>query len=154
VTRSRGPVHESPARGPLVALFWVAAVVAILAIVIGAIFGVGALAKEYTRYQHRQDAANQIDIREEQILVAEREIEVERNRAKVRVEEAQGIRRSQEIINATLTPAYLQWRAIEAQLEIAQSGENHTQVYVPTGPNGVPLVFGAERTPGAVQASP
>lgn len=59
--------------------------------------------------------------------------------AEIRIEEARGIAEAQKIINATLTPAYLQHEAIQAQLEMADS-PNHTTVYIPVGTNGVPLV--------------
>lgn len=59
--------------------------------------------------------------------------------AEIRIEEARGIAEAQKIINATLTPAYLQHEAIQAQLKMADS-PNHTTVYIPVGTNGVPLV--------------
>ena len=59
--------------------------------------------------------------------------------AEIRIEEAKGIAEAQRIINATLTPNYLQHEAIGAQLEMASS-PNHTTVYIPVGSNGLPLV--------------
>jgi hypothetical protein len=59
--------------------------------------------------------------------------------AEIRVEEAKGIAEAQRIINATLTPNYLQHEAINAQREMANS-PNHTTVYIPVGANGLPLV--------------
>jgi len=59
--------------------------------------------------------------------------------AEIRVEEAKGIAEAQRIINATLTPYYLQHEAIGAQLEMAKA-PNHTTVYIPVGANGLPLV--------------
>jgi hypothetical protein len=59
--------------------------------------------------------------------------------AEIRIEEAKGIAEAQRIINATLTPYYLQHEAIGAQLEMASS-PNHTTVYIPVGNNGLPLV--------------
>ncbi|MCG8587696.1 MAG: hypothetical protein MJE66_00205 [Proteobacteria bacterium] len=64
--------------------------------------------------------------------------------AEIRIEEAKGIAEAQRIINATLTPNYLQHEAIGAQLEMAAS-PNHTTVYIPVGPNGLPLVQTLER---------
>jgi regulator of protease activity HflC (stomatin/prohibitin superfamily) len=60
--------------------------------------------------------------------------------AEIRIEEAKGIAEAQRIINATLTPDYLQHEAIGAQLKMAES-PNHTTVYVPAGANGIPLVY-------------
>ncbi|MBW2189891.1 MAG: hypothetical protein JRG93_09950, partial [Deltaproteobacteria bacterium] len=46
---------------------------------------------------------------------------------------------AQKIINATLTPNYLQHEAIQAQRTMANA-PNHTTVYIPVGTNGLPLV--------------
>ena len=59
--------------------------------------------------------------------------------AEIKIEEAKGIAKSQEIINRTLTQNYLQHEAIQAQMAMANS-ENHTTVYIPSGTNGIPLV--------------
>lgn len=59
--------------------------------------------------------------------------------AEIRIEEAKGIAEAQRIINATLTPNYLQHEAIQAQAAMAAS-PNHTTVYIPVGNNGLPLV--------------
>ena len=59
--------------------------------------------------------------------------------AEIRIEEAKGIAKAQEIINKTLTGNYLQHEAIQAQLKMAAS-PNHTTVYIPSGMNGIPLV--------------
>jgi regulator of protease activity HflC (stomatin/prohibitin superfamily) len=60
--------------------------------------------------------------------------------AEIRIEEAKGIAEAQKIINATLTPNYLQHEAINAQLKMAES-PNHSTVYIPVGTNGIPLVY-------------
>ena len=67
---------------------------------------------------------------------------IARKEAEIRVEEAKGIAQAQKIINATLTPNYLQHEAINAQLKMAES-PNHTTVYIPVGNNGIPIVKGA-----------
>jgi regulator of protease activity HflC (stomatin/prohibitin superfamily) len=63
----------------------------------------------------------------------------EKQEAERKVIEAEGIAKAQEIINKTLTPAYLQHEAIKAQMKMADS-PNHTTVYIPSGDNGIPLV--------------
>lgn len=93
----------------------------------------------YFRYQARANAENQIHINNLQIQQTEQLVQVEKQQAQIRVEEAKGISESQKIINATLTDRYLQHEAINAQLKMAGS-PNHTQVYIPTGTNGIPLV--------------
>ena len=65
--------------------------------------------------------------------------EIAQRDAEIRIEEAKGIAEAQKIINQTLTANYLQHEAIEAQRTMANS-PNHTTVYIPVGPNGLPLV--------------
>lgn len=65
--------------------------------------------------------------------------EIAQRDAEIRIEEAKGIAEAQKIINATLTPNYLQHEAIQAQRTMANA-PNHTTVYIPVGPNGLPLV--------------
>lgn len=76
-----------------------------------------------------------------QQLLSEKETQkqIAQKDAEIRVEEAKGIAEAQKIINATLTPNYLQHEAINAQLKMADS-PNHTTVYIPVGTNGLPLV--------------
>ena len=65
--------------------------------------------------------------------------EIAQRDAEIRIEEAKGIAQAQKIINATLTPNYLQHEAIQAQRTMANA-PNHTTVYIPVGTNGLPLV--------------
>jgi len=67
------------------------------------------------------------------------EIETEKARAQKRVVEVQGIADAMKIINNELTPLYLQHEAIQAQKEMVNS-PNHTEVYIPVGAMGVPVV--------------
>ena len=71
---------------------------------------------------------------------ADIEIQIEKKKAERRIVEAEGIAQAQRIINETLSSLYLQHEAIQAQLEMAQS-PNHTTVYIPSGPNGIPMVY-------------
>lgn len=66
--------------------------------------------------------------------------DIARRDAEIRIEEAKGIAEAQKIINATLTANYLQHEAIQAQRAMANS-PNHTTVYIPVGPNGIPIVY-------------
>jgi len=75
---------------------------------------------------------------------ADIEIKIERKKAEKRVVEAEGIAKSQRIINETLSELYLQHEAIQAQLDMAKS-PNHTTVYIPVGSNGIPLVYTANQ---------
>ena len=64
--------------------------------------------------------------------------------AEIRIIEAQGLARAQQIINSTLTPYYLQHEAIQAYTKLAGS-PNTTFVILPTSPNsaGMPLILNA-----------
>jgi regulator of protease activity HflC (stomatin/prohibitin superfamily) len=70
------------------------------------------------------------------------QLEIMKREAEIRVAEAEGIAKSQEIINKTLTPEYLQHEAIGAAKDLANS-PNTTFYFVPTNANGMgmPLVL-------------
>lgn len=57
------------------------------------------------------------------------------------VERAKGVAESMEIISGQLedNKDYLQYLAIQAQMKMAES-PNHTTIYIPVGPNGLPLI--------------
>jgi len=109
------------------------------------LFGVVVLAfllwgiPEYGRYQTRANAANEIQVNELRIQQTEQLVQVEKQKAQIRIVDAEGIAKSQQIINATLTDRYLQHEAIQAQMTMANS-PNHTTIYIPSGNNGIPLV--------------
>jgi hypothetical protein len=100
----------------------------------------------YSRYQTRANEANKILVNELQIRQTEQLVQVERQKAQIRIVDAQGIAESQRIINATLTDRYLQHEAIQAQLQMANS-PNHTTIYIPSGNNGIPLVKTVDEQP-------
>lgn len=114
-------------------------------IIIGSIGGVAILTilligvPEYGRYQARANANNQTVLNEIAIAQQNQLIQVETKKADIRVADAKGIAESQKIIDASLTANYLQYLAIQAQQAMAQ-GSNHTEVYIPVGTNGIPLV--------------
>ena len=120
---------KSLARG-----FWVVAIVgvAVLGLVLWGM-------PVYNRYQTRANEANKILVNELQIRQTEQLVQVERQKAQIRIVDAEGIAKSQQIINATLTDRYLQHEAIQAQEQMANS-PNHTTIYIPSGNNGIPLV--------------
>ena len=66
------------------------------------------------------------------------EIEIERKERTKREVQAQGIANAMQIIRGQLSPMYIQHEAIEAQRQMVNS-PNHTVVYIPVGPMGVPL---------------
>lgn len=106
-----------------------------LCLCLGMLFGFPAL----SRYQKILDARNQIEVNKLVATQTKQLIENEKQKAQIRIEEAKGIAQAQHLINATLTDQYLQHEAIEAQRAMAGS-QNHTQIYIPVGNNGIPLV--------------
>ena len=76
------------------------------------------------------------------------EIEIERKERVKREVQAQGIANAMQIIRGQLNPIYVQHEAIEAQKAMVNA-PNHTVVYIPVGPMGVPLT-GTFPTAGAV----
>jgi len=89
--------------------------------------------KIVTKAVEKKLAAKQLlDEKETQRAIAKKD-------AEIRIEEAKGIAKAQQIINTTLTQNYLQHEAINAQLKMASS-PNHTTVYIPSGFNGIPIV--------------
>lgn len=124
--------------------FVIVVVVCIMVVFFGFV-GCGA-AKNWSRTQKRADAKNNVAIThikiqqaQQQAKIAHAQNQVIQAQADQRVIKAVGIRKAQDHIAATLTPYYLQWEAIQAQLEMAHS-TNHTLIWAPSGPNGVPLV--------------
>jgi succinate dehydrogenase/fumarate reductase flavoprotein subunit len=102
--------------------------------------------KAFNRSQKRADANNRVKVTSINIRNAQQQAKVVRaNNARVAAEAQQryisstGIRRAQDEISKTLTPLYVQWEAIQAQFRLANS-PTHTQVYIPSGANGVPIV--------------
>ncbi len=67
------------------------------------------------------------------------ELKIEAQTKAMRIVQAEGIAKAMEIIQAKLTSQYLQHEAIEAQKAMVGS-PNHTTIYIPIGPMGVPLV--------------
>lgn len=80
------------------------------------------------------------------------EIEIMKREKEKRIIDAEGVAKAMEIINLRLTSQYLQFEAIKAQREMVNS-PNHTTVYIPVGPMGVPLVGTFDvNAPGALPA--
>ena len=66
------------------------------------------------------------------------EIEIERKERVKREVQAQGIANAMQIIRGQLSGMYIQHEAIEAQ-KLMVNSPNHTTVYIPVGPMGVPI---------------
>jgi hypothetical protein len=115
------------------------------AILVGGTFGMVAGCgemRDYKRHQKFKDAVNNTKITKQKILTAKQEAQIVaahdatiQAKADQRVIEAKGIKAAQALINNTLTPLYVQHEAIQAQ-----EHDPGRTVYIPVGPQGVPLV--------------
>ena len=93
----------------------------------------------FSRHQRVANAHNKQKVITMQVEQTRRLVEVEQQKAAVRVAEAQGIAESQRIIDSSLTDDYLTYLAIQAQMNLSNS-PNNTIIYIPVGDNGIPLV--------------
>lgn len=75
-------------------------------------------------------------------MVAQYEFRVERERLESQRKqiEAEGIRNFQETVSPAITDSYLQWRGIEATVELAKSN-NSKVVVIGNSANGLPLIL-------------
>lgn len=82
------------------------------------------------------------------------EIEIERKQRTKREVQAQGIANAMQIIRGQLSAMYIQHEAIEAQ-KLMVNSPNHTVVYIPVGPMGVPITgtFPTAPTPTPIAAA-
>ena len=78
------------------------------------------------------------------------EIEIERKERTKREVQAQGIANAMQIIRGQLSAMYIQHEAIEAQ-KLMVNSPNHTVVYIPSGPLGVPVTGTFPVTSGVPQ---
>jgi regulator of protease activity HflC (stomatin/prohibitin superfamily) len=76
------------------------------------------------------------------------EIQIEQKERTKREVQAQGIANAMSIIRGQLSAMYIQHEAIEAQRLMVNS-PNHTVVYIPVGPMGVPLTGTFDTQPAA-----
>ena len=123
------------------------------------IFGGVAGCQSFSRYQDRtdrsqsrsqalKDANNQVSLSEIEISNQGQRIEIAKQKAEIRKQDAIGIREAQDEISRTLTPLYVQFEMVDALKQIALSGSNSSVIYIPSGANGIPLI--SDATAGAV----
>lgn len=124
-----------------------AAIVVVVVLLLGAFFAIPA----FFRYQQRQsrdqdrhqsvlDARNKVRVSSIEIKNQGQRIQVAKQRASIRLENAIGVREAQDEIAKTLTPLYVQFEMTDALKQIAKSGKNSSVIYLPSGANGIPLV--------------
>lgn len=122
-----------------------------LGLVVGMGFGGVAGCKSFNRYQAVQDAENktrtsQIKTKNEAelarltIATQEQRVRIAEQQAEIRLKEAEGLRKAQDEIAKSLTPLYVQLEMTKQIGEIAKSGENSSVIYIPVGPDGLPVV--------------
>ena len=95
----------------------------------------------------RKKLAGEAELREQeyakQIMVEQAKAELESAKLlrEAEVERAKGVAESMAIISEKLeaNANYLQYLAIQAQMKMADS-PNHTTIYIPVGPNGLPII--------------
>lgn len=121
-------------------LRWVGAVIAALVVVIALIFALVAASAAFGRYQTLADAQNEVQVNDIKIAQTNQLVQVEKQKAAIRVADAQGIADSQRIIDASLTNQYLEYLAIQAQQEMAQKSDHSATVYIPVGNQGIPVI--------------
>lgn len=124
------------------------------ALVIGLLCGGVALFKNFIRYQDIQDANNtahvarivadnEARVNELRIKAQEQRVQITKQDAEIRRQEAEGIRDAQDTIAKTITPLYVQLEMVRTLQSIAHDGKNNTVIYIPVGPDGLPVVAGA-----------
>jgi hypothetical protein len=142
------PSASAPGIPPIAGKFvlWATGAVLTAVLIVGVGIGLSAAVKSYRRAEARADAKNRVTLTHIGIDRAEQQAEITRAQIKATQADAEkqfaqavGIRRAQNEISSTLTGNYLQYEAIQAQKAVATSGRNNTLIYVPSGPNGVPL---------------
>jgi hypothetical protein len=112
-----------------------------LLIVFGAILGVFLIAKGISRSQARKDAQNRVRISSIEIQNQAQRVQIAKQQAEIRLQDAIGVRSAQDEIAKTLTPLYVQFEMVDALKAIAASGRNNSVVFLPGGANGIPLVY-------------
>lgn len=133
--------------------------VAGVALTVALLFGGVSGCKAFSRYQDRadrsqsraqalKDAGNQVSISQIEIANQSQRVEIAKQQAEIRKQDAIGIREAQDQISKTLTPLYVQFEMVEAIKQIALSGNNSSVIYIPSGAAGIPLI--ADATDGRV----
>jgi hypothetical protein len=99
--------------------------------------------RDQSRTQARLDAQNQVTITNIQIGTTRQKVQIAQQEAQIRLAQAVGIRKAQDEVAKTLTPLYVQFELSQELEKIAASGRNNSVIYLPVGPNGLPIVTGA-----------
>lgn len=125
---------------PLGVIKWVLVVVVVIVLIATLGFGLFFGMQSFGRYQAIQNAQNQVQVNEIIIAQTNQLVQVENQKAQIRIADAMGIAQAQTIIAGSLTPAYLEYLAIQAQQTAAASGDHTSTIYIPSGVNGIPII--------------
>lgn len=87
-----------------------------------------------------KEAADKKLATEQRLMQKEFEQKIAERDAAIKIIEAKGQQTAQKIIDSTLTPTYLQYRALEVQKALVNSS-NATFYFVPLGANGLPILL-------------
>ena len=79
---------------------------------------------------------------EQRLMQKEFEEKIAEKDAEIKIIEAKGQQTAQRIIDSTLTPTYLQYRALDVQKALVNSS-NASFFFVPVGQNGLPIIVNA-----------
>lgn len=77
---------------------------------------------------------------EQKLLQKEYETKIAEKDAQIKIIEARGQQTAQRIIDSTLTPTYLQYRALDVQKSLINSS-NTSFYFIPVGSNGLPIII-------------
>lgn len=115
--------------------------------------GIGAFSRYQGRHNRNQDrsqalkdANNKVKVSGIEIKNQSQRVQVAKQQAEIRLQNAIGIKAAQDEIAKTLTPLYVQFEMTQALQEIAKSGRNSSVIYIPSGAAGVPLIANADPT--------
>lgn len=115
--------------------------IGVIAGAVGFIVGLMFLVPAYGRYQSRANANNNVKVSNIEIRNQAQRVQITKQQADIRYQEAVGLRRAQDEVRKTLTPLYVQFELVQALQAIATSGSNDTVIYLPTDPrSGLPIV--------------
>ena len=136
--------------GPGYVVKWVGAIVLAFVALLLLLGGCSAGYQAFGRYQQRQNLnqnrqqrvyneKNLIHVNRIKIAQTDQLVKVAEQNARIRYENAVGIRRAQNEISGTLTPLYVQFEMVQALEQLGASGRNNTVVFIPTGADGRPI---------------
>lgn len=148
-------IREDCKTGLIAVSSGVLAIALALALIIGGTWGF----KAFNRTQRVADtknvvttsrisANNQVELNRIKISQQEQRVKIAEQEAEVRLREARGVKAAQDEIAKTLTPEYIQYEMTKVLADIAKSGSNSSVIYIPTGPDGLPVVASAATKTG------